>query len=269
MTDNLMNAAEQLKDVLVQMATGQAPDEDKYKRLRQVLITHPRTRNVLPHFVFECRTLLEFWDFIKPKSGTYAERRTYLRTEFAPLLDLLEGGLGTPLDGPFSEAAQAMDSESVHECWQKALERRATDPEGAITASRALVEAVCKHILDDAGAIQDGDASLPALYKLTATHLNLSPGQHSETVFKQILGGCTSVVEGLGALRNRHGDAHGRGAQAAKPASRHAELAVNLAGAGAMALFLLQTWEARSRRSDAIWPGATNSRKRVRVDRCR
>jgi hypothetical protein len=71
----------------------------------------------------------------------------------------------------------------------------------------------------------------------------LSPSQHSEQIFKQILNGCHSVVVGLGALRNRHGDAHGKNSAAVKPGERHAELAVNLAGT--MATFLLQTWKAR------------------------
>jgi hypothetical protein len=64
-----------------------------------------------------------------------------------------------------------------------------------------------------------------------------------EPVFKQILGGCTAVVEGLGALRNRLGDAHGGGIRRVRPLPRHAQLAVNLAGS--MTSFLVATWEAR------------------------
>ncbi|KPL95406.1 abortive infection family protein [Vibrio splendidus] len=30
-----------------------------------------------------------------------------------------------------------------------------------------------------------------------------------EQVFKQILGGCSGVVHGLGTFRNKHGDTHG------------------------------------------------------------
>ena len=76
---------------------------------------------------------------------------------------------------------------------------------------------------------------------MTAEKLNLAPSKHTEDIFKQILGGCHSVVQGLGALRSRVGDAHGQGKKAVKPAPRHAELAVNLAGA--MATFIAQTWE--------------------------
>lgn len=125
------------------------------------------------------------------------------------------------------------------------MERRATDPEGAITAARTLLETVCKHILDEQGLVYVDTDDLPKLYKATAGSLNLSPSQHTEQVFRQILGGCQAVVEGLGAVRNRHSDAHGRGKQGVRPLPRHAELAVNLAGT--MATFLIATWNARQK----------------------
>lgn len=85
------------------------------------------------------------------------------------------------------------------------------------------------------------------LYAATARTLNLAPDQHIEDIFKRILGGCHSVVDGLGATRNRLSDAHGRGKAAVRPPPRHAASAVNLAGA--MATFLVETWMAR--RADA------------------
>jgi hypothetical protein len=91
----------------------------------------------------------------------------------------------------------------------------------------------------DAGEQDD----LPALYRKLSKAVQLAPDDHSEQVFKQILGNCQSVVESLGALRNKLGDAHGGGPKRARPAPRHAELAVNLAGS--MATFLVATWEAR------------------------
>jgi len=64
-----------------------------------------------------------------------------------------------------------------------------------------------------------------------------------EQVFKQILGGCATAVNGLAGIRNKLSDAHGKGPHAARPSARHAELAVNLAGS--MAAFLVSTWTAR------------------------
>jgi len=159
-------------------------------------------------------------------------------------LSFLETEVDYPSADGVATAIAKLDSEHVANAWQKALDRRSDDPEGAITAARTLVESVCKHILDTAGTGYDEKDDLPRLYSLTAEQLNLSPSQHTEQIFKQILGGCKSVVEGLGALRNKLSDAHGKGKKAAKPSARHAELAVNLAGS--MATFMVSTWEARS-----------------------
>lgn len=245
MHEDLINKIDSMKIILVSQATGGVGDGGEYMLLRRELMANPRIAKMLPRFVHVCRSLSEFWSFIKPKFGTYHERREYLRTEFDPLLTMLETESRTPSDAAITATVQSVDSSYVQEIWHKALERRATDPEGAITAARTLLETVCKHILDSTGVTYDDGADLPKLHSLTAKQLSLSPSQHTEQLFKQILGGCQAVVEGLGALRNRHSDAHGKGASGSKPAPRHAELAVNLSGT--MATFLLQTWEARKK----------------------
>jgi len=245
MSEDQITRVESLKLMLVSYATGGGGDELEYKNLRHNLLANPRIAKALPRFVHNCRNLFEFWSFIKPKFGTYAERREFLRDEFDPLLTMLEADTRTPSDAAITVTVGTFSSSHIQEVWQKALERRTSDPEGAITVARTLLESVCKYILDAAGATYDDGADLPRLYTLTAKQLNLSPSQHTEQLFKQILGGCQSVVEGLGALRNRHSDAHGKGISATKPAQRHAELAVNLSGT--MATFLLQTWEERKK----------------------
>lgn len=110
--------------------------------------------------------------------------------------------------------------------------------------ARTLLESVCKHILEEANVIYDDTPDINKLYRLTAEELNIAPSQHTEQVFKQVLGGCTAVVEGLGSLRNRLSDSHGKSRAGVRPAPRHAELAVNLAGA--LAIYLLATWDSRS-----------------------
>jgi hypothetical protein len=109
------------------------------------------------------------------------------------------------------------------------------------TSARSLLETVCRHIIEVKGIELDDSADLPKVYKTAVTQLNLSPEQHTQPVFKQILSGCQSVVEGLGSLRNKYSDAHGKGPRAIKPSERHAALAVNLAGA--MSSFMLATLE--------------------------
>ncbi|MGB7509660.1 MAG: abortive infection family protein [Pelodictyon phaeoclathratiforme] len=245
MHDQLIIKVESLKNMLIARATGGGSNDIEYNELRRELTAHSRISKMLPRFVLSCRELSEFWGFIQPKFGSYVERREYLRKEFDPLLTMLETESRTPSDAAITATVEAINSSYIQEAWQKALERRATDAEGAITAARTLLESVCKHILDEANEAYDDSADLPKLYTQTAKQLNLSPSQYTEQLFKQILGGCQSVVQGLGAMRNKHSDAHGKGASGATPAPRHAELAVNLSGT--MATFLLQSWEAQKK----------------------
>ena len=144
-----------------------------------------------------------------------------------------------PADELISQALISFDEGGVHQAWQKALDRRVSDPEGAITAAKTLLETVCKHIVDEAGESYSENDDLPKLYGTAAECLNLAPSQHSEKVFKSILGNCQSVVGNLAGLRNKLGDSHGQGKRYVRPQARHAELAVNLAGS--MAMFLVST----------------------------
>lgn len=148
-----------------------------------------------------------------------------------------------PADELISQVLISFDESGVHHAWQKALDRRGLDPDGAITAAKSLLETVCKHIIDAAGKTYGDADDLPKLYNTAAECLNLAPSQHSETVFRSILGNCQSVVGNLAGLRNKLGDSHGQGKRHVRPQARHAELAVNLAGS--MATFLVSTWDAR------------------------
>jgi hypothetical protein len=246
-SEELLLKVESLQTLMIAYATGGHVEEEEYKQLRSELINNPQTQHLLPKFVKTCRDLRQFWDFIQPTYPTYQSRRIFLREKFEPLMNKLDNSQMTPADSDISSALGSYDANYIHEIWNKALERRDTDPDAAITSARTLLEGVCKHILDDCGINYSGIESLPKLYRLTATQLNLSPDQHTEDIFKQILGGCQSVVEGLGAVRNRLSDAHGQGRKQIKPAARHGELAVNLAGS--MALFLVRTWEFKKSQS--------------------
>ncbi len=230
-----------LRNGLMSRATGGWMEEIVYRVLRQELLNDPNTSPLCPQFLKTCITPDDFWSFIKLECGTYEGRRQYLREAFEQLIVRLERP-AHPSTDLITSTLHAYDEEGVSAAWKKALDRAHSDPEGAITAARTLLESVCKHILDEGGEPgtryrQDDD--LPKLYRLAAERIGIAPSQHTEQVFKQILGGCTSVVEGLGALRNRVGDAHGQGKRPVRPKQRHATLAVNLAGS--MALFLIET----------------------------
>lgn len=81
-----------LLNLLVSRATGSASEPSEYESLRQELLSNPQIAEKMPSWVKTHRSLDSFWNFIKQKYSTYAERRTYLSEEFTPLLDTLEFG---------------------------------------------------------------------------------------------------------------------------------------------------------------------------------
>lgn len=241
--NELVARLESVQNLLVAVAEGDAIDDAKYRMLRRTVMQDPRVGPRMPAFVRDCRDEQQVWDFLVQRwPDDPSERRRFVWEAFRPIIDEIEFE-GTPIQRQASELLRKMSFEHLLTVWERALARQREDPEGAITAARSLLEAVCKHILDDANVAYAARTDLPKLYHMAAERLNIAPGQHSEELFRRILGGCTAVVEGLGALRNMLGDAHGGPRTAPRPAPRHAQLAVHLAGA--VALFLFQTAEAR------------------------
>lgn len=94
--ENLFEKVSRLKEVLEDAATGTPfkEIEEEYQELRKDLISNQHTKNELPEFVFSCRKLLDFWDFIKsrPEDTGYASRRVFLSDMFGSLLTMFEMG---------------------------------------------------------------------------------------------------------------------------------------------------------------------------------
>ena len=234
--------AARLLNILLECATnGGEGDANGYGVLREYFVNNGIYASLLPSWLRQQSSLKQFWAFIQNKHRDYAGRRQFLRDEFKRLLSYCESGEQIPIEPSISETLAALNSAGVSRAWHQAIKRLDDEPEGAITAARTLLESVLKHILDDSEIEYDSKRiEMHQLYKKVAQSLNLSPGQHSEAIFKQILHGCSAVVNGLGSMRNRLGDAHGTGVGQVRPTSRHARLAVSLAGS--MAMFLAETY---------------------------
>lgn len=238
--DSIIERVKMMEGILIAAATGGSHESYVYEHLRREFMNDHEIKNLLPSFVRSHRSLSAFWPFIKNEAGTYAERRQIISEAFNPLIDRLEGLDRTPGDQITSEALETFDAEGVHAVWSKALSRRTSDPEGAITLARTLLETVTKRILDDLSVDYTDKDDLPKLYAKAAKILNLAPSQHTEEPIKAILGSVMNLVNGIGTLRNRLSDSHGRGGPLpVRPSPRHASLAVNTAGS--VATFLVET----------------------------
>lgn len=231
--------ADALVGILIDRAIGGVVMEDDYSQLRSYFVNDDRFAGLLPEWFASKRSVNQFWQFIKDKYGSYSERRAFLWGDFERLLAFCERGNGICAEPDISSGLDALNNEGVSRSWARALDRIAGDPEGAITAGRTLVEVVCKRILEQRRVQYKKNIKLNQLYRQTVEELNLAPEQNDEDLFRQVLGGCSAVVNGLGSLRNTYGDAHAPSEFYVRPHVRHARLAVNLAGA--MSLFFVET----------------------------
>ena len=140
-------------------------------------------------------------------------------------------GIEAQFERELLRALAIAESAAVRDAWHKVQERLPQDPEGAITSGRALLEAGCKYVLEEAGEATDVAMDLPKMYKRAAEHLKLDARSDIDESLRRVLGACATVVDGVAHLRNRLSDAHGKDRRSAKPARRHAEFIVLIAAA--------------------------------------
>lgn len=151
---------------------------------------------------------------------------------------LVEAGGTAPVTEIFGSTALSLPN--VKADFERCLSSIEADPGGAITSACSTLESVAKSILDGLGKPYPKDQSIQPLVFATLRELTLAPDQYSEAEIKRILGGLVNIPAGIGVLRTKYGNAHGRGTQFAQLLPRHARLAVN--AASTVGLFLLETY---------------------------
>lgn len=121
-------------------------------------------------------------------------------------------------------------------------------PHISIGLAKELIETCCKSIFEDRNETYDRGWDLPRLMKETTKLLKLTPEDIPNEVkaassIKQILGSLSSVVQGIGEIRNEYGSGHGKDGNFKGLQPRHAKLAVG--ASSTLAIYLLETHEIR------------------------
>jgi hypothetical protein len=151
---------------------------------------------------------------------------------------LPQGWTGTVLSGGAGDRLRNLGDHVSREV-QRMNANIDNDPPDAITAARALVETVCRTLLEEMGLAKGTESDdLTPLYKKAAAGLGLDAGK-SDVVHRQMLQGLLNTVQGLAEVRNSLGDAHGSAPGRAVALPRHARAAAT--AAIAVSVFLLET----------------------------
>ncbi len=125
--------------------------------------------------------------------------------------------------------------------FKRALDEIEKDPPASLTAACSIVESFCKVYIEEKNLNAPKDATIKPLWAVVAKDLGFDPSCLEDDDLKKILGGLSSIVDGVGALRTHAGSAHGRGQKRYRIQPRHARLAVH--AAHTLVLFALESWE--------------------------
>jgi hypothetical protein len=123
----------------------------------------------------------------------------------------------------------------VQRLWTKAKARAINDPDGAITASKTMLESLCKLILSESNGTYTNKDDFSTLYRQAVGTLEFSPNAHTEPEYRKIMGACSQIINSISCIRNRESDSH------ASPQIAdviQAKFIVNIAGS--IALFLVE-----------------------------
>lgn len=159
---------------------------------------------------------------------------------------------GAAVVDAISEKTATLDFGTVSRDIERTIRHVEDDPEDAVTAACAILEAVCRSILVELGLPFPQKRDVSSLLRAVQEPLDLSPGRKDlpdliAGDIRQILSGLTTVTRGIGALRTHGGDAHGRERGHHRIDPRIARLAIH--ASNTIALFLIETWERKMKRS--------------------
>lgn len=164
---------------------------------------------------------------------------------------LRKRGSGAAIVGAIAEKTATLDFGTVSRDLDRATRNAEEDPEDAVTAACATLEAVCRSILVELELELPTKKDVSALVRAVQEPLGLSPGRTDlpdliAGDIRKVLSGLTTATEGIGALRTHGGDAHGRERGHRRIDPRIARLAIH--AASTVALFLIETWERKMQR---------------------
>ena len=160
---------------------------------------------------------------------------------------LRKRGSGAAVVGAISDKTATLDFGTVSQDLDRATRNAEEDPEDAVTAACATLEAVCRSILIELEQELPAKKDVSALVRAVQQPLGLSPGRSTDLLdliagdIRKVLSGLTTATEGIGALRT-----HGRERGHRRIDPRIARLAIH--AASTVALFLIETWERKMQR---------------------
>ena len=152
--------------------------------------------------------------------------------------------LGAPAGAPSRSLEEILKERNFADIeieFKRALQSVESDPPAAVTAACSIIEALCKVYIIDNQLPMPSKQTVKPLWDVVQKDLGLHPGSVVDQDLTRVLGGLSSIVDGIGALRTHAGSAHGHSPSPYPLEGRHARLAIH--AAHSVITFVLESWE--------------------------
>lgn len=246
--EQLITKIRECHTVFIDLATGKNMGNKFYEtyeeKRTELLQLDSSILTAIPKWIYDNRYGSNFWTFIKGISPNYQGRRNFINKSFSDLYDFIEKGADQPVSLSLDEINSAIKNEYVDLLWKKIYSRKSFDKDGAITACKTLLETVLKYLLDNKNIEYSSKDDIIDLYKKVNKSYGLEPNKQKSAEFNQLFTGCMSVINGIAAIRNKYGDAHGKSKQTAfELKQNYIDVVINMTGS--IATFLLSISKAK------------------------
>jgi len=213
-----------------EVARSCEPDEEEYRRVRGRLLTLP----VRPAFLQSCsdyqRLRIRLIGIAKGR-GSYAQRDRWVASQLA---ELAEEAPSLSYDRAVTSVGAAFDDVTmkwVRSHWEEAVGFLGTHDAQAVSASRSMLESVCKAVLHEHAVQWKSSWGMDRLVRETRQVLEID----DLLGMKPLLDALDDAMRAMAKIRAAAGADHGLGPSDERVPPDIAELFVNVAGA--MALF--------------------------------
>lgn len=146
----------------------------------------------------------------------------------------------SPAAKTLADYFKTRDFASIEAEFGRAISQIDRDPHAAITASSAIIEALCKTYIETNRLEMPAKQTIGPLWKVVQQHLGLNIDHTLQDDQKRILQGLASIVDGIGAYRTHIGSAHGRGIEPPQIVASEARLAVH--ASHTVVIFVMERW---------------------------
>lgn len=132
---------------------------------------------------------------------------------------------------PLSGLGSLRSADGIEEAFNRIALLIDGDPAGVVAASKELIEATAKTVLQELDVEYTDREDFSALVPRAQQALGLSAGGVDGSIdgsgsIRRILGGLASIAQGIDEIRNAEGGGHGR-SRSTRLSARHARLAFN------------------------------------------